>query len=80
MPIEADLQAKRRDGPEYVANKLLSHPHDENGALYFETKWADYENSAWKPRDCMSERLVCRYYRRLRRRKARAASARAIHS
>lgn len=43
IPTEAELRAKRKDGPEYVVEKLLPHRRDETGTLYFIIKWAGYE-------------------------------------
>lgn len=41
---EANLPAKRKDGPGFVVQKPLSHRRDDEITLYFKIKWADSEN------------------------------------
>lgn len=50
MPTEEDLRAKRKDGPEYVVGKVLSHRREEDGKLYFKVQWADFEDLTSEPR------------------------------
>lgn len=80
MPAETYQRAERRDGSEYVEEKLLSRRCDENGTLYSNINWADYEDPTRRPRDCIAEKLILRYYRRVPPREARAASTGAPHS
>lgn len=74
MATESELPAKRRDGPEYVVLKLLFHRKADDRTLCFKVKWADYEDLTWESIDCIVEELMCTYYRRLYRSRARLAS------
>lgn len=55
IPKDTELRANGRDGPEYVIEKLLSLRRNEDGTLYFKSRWADYENHTWESKDCIAE-------------------------
>lgn len=57
MPTEADFPVKRKEGPEHAVARLFYHQKDNNGTLYFQIKWADYEDSTWELRDCIRREL-----------------------
>lgn len=73
--MKADPSVERRDGPNFIICIRLSHGRDENGALYFRVKRTDYEEPAWELRDCVPEKAISRYNRRISRKEARKETA-----
>ena len=68
-----DIRSKVRDGPTYTVDKILAHERDDDGTLRFHIQWTGYADPTWEPRTHVSEELISRYFRRLRRRNGRYA-------
>ena len=67
VPEPGELD-KVTEGPEYTVERILQHRvaagEDE---LEFQIKWADYADPTWTKRTHVSEEMVSRFFKRLRK-------------
>lgn len=60
--MEKYILEKVTPGPKYTLNKILDHTRDEEGTLYFNIRWTNYDKPTWEHRKYVPEEIMSRYF------------------